>query len=177
MSSDDLQAIVLIVILVFILALVFVPFIAFIAYALFLKSKRERIRQRLISNHQQLVGGRQWVPVRYASESRFNSFFKIFPWEGAGILVIAAGNVLFLGETNSNGEVTLQFSPTTSQINWLGKAPFPNGAISWLYFVTQTGKHYFSSETGILVFGSHTSTKAIYEEAYKSFLAQPVVHN
>ncbi|SRR6266511_1528624 len=42
---------------------------------------------------------------------------------------------------------------------------------SWFYFTTGNQKHYFSSETGLLVFGSHKSTKAIYDEANKSFLA------
>jgi hypothetical protein len=177
MSNEAVQAILLVIILIAILAIVFVPFLAFIGYALYQKSKRNRIRQRLLSEHQQLVGGRQWFPVRYASEPRFNSLFKIFPWEGAGVLVIAAGSALFLGETTSNPRVMLQFAPATSQLNWLGKAPWPNGAISWFYFAMANGKHYFSSETGILVFGSHKSTKSIYDEAHKSFLAQSAAHN
>jgi len=85
------------------------------------------------------------------------------------IMVIVTGSVLFLGETLSGTPVTLQFSPGNSTINWLGKTPWPNGAISWLRFDTAAEKHYFSSETGPLVFGSHKSTRALYDEANRYF--------
>jgi hypothetical protein len=116
-----------------------------------------------------VIGNKAWFPVRYASEPRFKSFFKIFPWEGAGILVTAPGSALFLGQTSS-GQVNLQFAAGNSTVNWLGKAPWPNGAVSWFYFATIAEKQYFSSETGVMVFGSHKSTKAIYDEVSKSFL-------
>jgi hypothetical protein len=84
--------------------------------------------------------------------------------------------VLFLGETMSGSPITLQFAPGNSRINWLGKCPWPNGMISWLRFDTAAEKHYFSSETGAMVFGSHASTKAIYDEANHYFGA-PAAQN
>ena len=102
-------------------------------------------------------------------QQRFDSFFKILPWEGAGIFVVAPGSVLYLGEMLNGTPVTLQFAPGNSRLNWLGKCPWPNGAVSWLRFDTADQKHYFSSETGIMIFGSHGSTKAIYDEANKNF--------
>ena len=83
--------------------------------------------------------------------------------------MIVPGSALFLGQTNSGSRVTLQFAPGNSTLTWLGKAPWPNGAVSWFYLSTASEKHYFSSETGVLVFGSHKSTKAIYDEANQSF--------
>lgn len=170
MNDDAAQVIVMVIILIAIVALIFVPLIAFFGYAFYQKSKRNSIRERVLSEQQQLIGGNRWFPVRYASELRFKEFFKIFPWEGAGIIVIAPGSVLFLGQTNAGLPVMLQFAPGNSRLNWLGKAPWPNGAVSWFYFETPAVKHYFSSETGILVFGSHKSTKAIYDEAAQNFL-------
>ena len=170
MDDDTAQAILLAVVLIAILAVVCVPVVAFYVYAFYQKSKRHSIRERLLSEQQQLIGGNRWFPVRYASELRFKELFKIFPWEGAGIIVIAPGSVLFLGQTNAGSPVMLQFAPNNSSFNWLGKAAFPNGALSWFYFETPAVKHYFSSETGILVFGSHKSTKAIYNEAAQNFL-------
>ena len=171
MNNDDAQVIVLAIILIAILVIVFVPFLAFIGYVVYQNSKRNSIRQRLLNERQQLIGGQRWFPVRYASEPRFKSLWKIFPWEAAGIIVIVPGSVLFLGQTNSGLPLMLQFAPGNSTVTWLGKAPWPNGAVSWFYFSTASEKHYFSSETGILVFGSHRSTKAIYDEAAQSFLA------
>ena len=172
MSNDDAQAILIIVIVLICLAVVFTPLLIFFGYVFYQNSKRKRIRERMLSSHGQLVGNRRWLPVRYASEPRFKAWFKIFPWEGAGILVLAPGSVLFLGETNSGTAVNMQFAPGNSTVNWLGKTPFPNGAVSWFDFTTADGKHYFSSETGVFVFGSHRSTKELFDETNKSFAGQ-----
>ena len=159
------------IILIAVLAAVFVPLSVFFGYVFFQKSKRNNIREKILSEQHQLVGSNRWFPVRYASELRFKEIFKIFPWEGAGILVATPGSLIFLGQTNSGSPVTLQFAPANSRLCWLGKAPWPNGAVSWFYFETPATKYYFSSETGALVFGSHKSTKAIYDEAAQSFVA------
>jgi hypothetical protein len=171
MNEENLQAIVAVIGLIALLAIFFVPFALFIGYTLFQSRKRNQIREAILREHQQLIGSHRWFPVRYASESRFKQFFKIFPWEGAGVIVTAAGSVLFLGQMLSGSPLMLQLAPGNSTLNWLGKAPWPNGAVSWFYFTTINEKHYFSSETGVLVFGSHKSTKAIYDEASQSFLA------
>ena len=171
MNNEDAQAIFSAIVLIVILTIVSIPFVLFIGYTLFQKRKRDRTRKVILRDRQQLVGGHQWSPVRYASELRFKSLFKIFPWEGAGILVTVPGSALFLGQTLSGSSVMLQFAPGNSTLNWLGKAPWPNGVVSWFDFTTTTEKHYFSSETGLLVFGSHKSTRAIYDEVSKSFLA------
>ena len=169
MNNDSLQTIVIIIVVMVVLAIALSPVIALWIYVLYQNSKRKKIRARILSARSELIGNKRWLPARYASEPRFNSWFKIFPWEGAGIMVIVTGSVLFLGETLSGTPVTLQFSPGNSTIHWLGKTPWPNGAISWLRFDTAAEKHYFSSETGPLVFGSHKSTKALYDEANRYF--------
>src|SRR6266550_5222985 len=167
--SDSIQTIVTIVVVLLVLAVALSPVVAIFIYVLYQNSKRKKIRARILSARRDVIGDTHWLPARYASEPRFNSWFKIFPWEGAGIMVIVTGSVLFLGETLSGTPVTLQFSPGNSTMNWLGKCPWPNGAVSWLRFDTAAEKHYFSSETGPLVFGSHKSTKALYDEANRYF--------
>jgi hypothetical protein len=169
MDNDAAQGILVIVILLACLALIFVPLALFMAYVVFQSSKRKRIREKILATHRELVGNRRWLPARYASQPRYDSWFKIFPWEGAGILVLAPGSVLFLGETNSGAPVNLQFAPAVSTINWIGKSPFPNGAVSWFSFTLANRTEYFSSETGVFVFGSHRSTKEIFDESNKSF--------
>jgi hypothetical protein len=171
MNEESLEAIILAIFVIALLAVIFVPFLGFIGYTVYQKSKRNRIRERLLSEQRQLVGSHRWFPVRYASEPRFKTLFKIFPWEGAGIIVTTPGSALFLGQMLSGSPLTLQFAPGNSTLTWLGKTPWPNGAVSWFYFTTTNEKHYFTSETGVLVFGSHKSTKAIYVETSQSFLA------
>jgi hypothetical protein len=170
MSNEDAQAIFFVIVLLVVLAITFVPFALFIGYVLFQKQKRDRIRTTILRERQRLIGNHKWLSIRYASESRFKAFFKIFPWEGAGILVIAPASALFLGQTLTGSPMMLQFAPANSTLNWLGKALWPNGAVCWFYFTIANEKHYFSSETGALVFGSHKSTKAIYDEVNNIFL-------
>jgi hypothetical protein len=169
MSNDDAQTIVLVVILLASFAAVIFPMVLFFVYVFYQTSKRKSIKQRVLNAQPQLVGNHRWLPVRYASEPRFRSWFKIFPWEGAGILLMMPGSVTFLGETNSGTAVYLQFAPGNATVNWIGKTPFPNGAVSWMDFTTANGKHYFSSETGAFVFGSHRSTKELFDAASQSF--------
>ena len=172
MSDVDPQTIIAIIVLLFALAALFVPLGLFFVYVFYQTTKRKGIRQRMLTSQVELVGQRRWLPVRYASEPRFKSWFKIFPWGGAGILVTTPGSITFLGETNSGTPVNLQFAPGNATLNWIGKTPFPNGAVSWFDFTTASEKHYFSSETGVFIFGSHRSTKELFDEASKSFAGQ-----
>ncbi len=176
MNNDSIQSLVTLIIVLAVLLLAFSPVLAIFIYVFYQNSKRKKIQARVLSARRDIIGDKRWLPVRYASEARFNFWFKIFPWEGAGVIVMAAGSVVFLGETLSGKPLMLQFSPGNSRLHWLGKCPWPNGAVSWLRFDTADGKHYFSSETGLLVFGSHRSTKAIYDEANQYFGA-PTAQN
>lgn len=176
MNSNDLQSIFIAVVVVVVLALTLSPVIALFAYIIFQNSKRRKIRERILSSRRDVIGDKRWFSVRYASQPRFDAWFKIFPWEGAGVVVVVTGSALFLGETMSGTALTLQFAPGNSRINWLGKCPWPNGVVSWLRFDTADQKHYFSSETGVFIFGSHNSTKALYDEANRYF-GSPAAQN
>jgi hypothetical protein len=169
MNNEALESIVTVVVAVILLALALTPVMALLVYVIFQNSKRRKIRERILSSRRDVIGDKHWFPARYASQPRFESWFKIFPWEGAGIMVVVTGSVLFLGETLSGTPVTLQFAPGNSRLNWLGKCPWPNGAVSWLQFDTADQKHYFSSETGVFIFGSHKSTRTLYDEANRYF--------
>jgi hypothetical protein len=176
MNNEGLQSIVIVVVVIVVLAIVLSPMIALWIYIFFQNSKRRKIRERILATRGDIIGNKRWFPARYASQARFDSWFKIFPWEGAGIIIVVPGSALFLGEAFSGTPITLQFAPGNSRINWLGKCPWPNGAVSWLRFDTADQKHYFTSETGVMIFGSHSSTRAIYDEANQNFGA-PAAQN
>ena len=176
MNNDALQGIIAMVVVLVLIALALTPVITIWILVFYNNSKRKKIRTLILNNRADIISNKRWFPARYASQQRFDSFFKFFPWNGAGIVIVAPGSVLFLGETMSGSPITLQFAPGNSRINWLGKCPWPNGMVSWLRFDTASEKHYFSSETGIMVFGSHGTTKAIYDEANHYFGA-PTAQN
>ncbi len=137
-----------------------VPVGALWVYIILQNGKRKRIRERILAVHANAVGNKRWFPVRYASQPRF---------EAMRLLIVAPGSVLFLGENLAGDPVTLQFAPGNSRLAWLGKCPWPNGAVSWFQFQTADQKHHFTSETGIMIFGSHSSTRAVFDEANRNF--------
>jgi hypothetical protein len=96
--ENGIDTIVSIVAALLLLGLLLVPFLAFIAYVFLQNSKRKSIRKRALAQYGHVTGLNHSIPVRYASEPRFRAFFKIFPWEGAGLLVPANGVVTFVGE-------------------------------------------------------------------------------
>jgi hypothetical protein len=169
MNDRDFETLINAIAALFVLIIVLCPVIALWIYIILQNGKRKRIRARIVASRPDLVGNKRWFPVRYASQPRFDSFAKILPWEAAGILLTASGSLLFLGETFAGTSITLQFAPGNARVNWLGRCPWPNGAVSWLSFDTADQRHYFSSETGIMIFGSHRSTRAIYDEVSRNF--------
>lgn len=173
MNEGSFEAIVAVIVVVVLVAAVLTPVIAIWILVFYQNSKRKKIVQRILASRADVIGNKRWFPARYASQTRFDSLFKFFPWDGAGVVIVVPGSVLFLGETMSGSPLSLQFAPGNSRINWLGKCPWPNGMVSWLRFDTADQKHYFSSETGVMIFGSHDTTKAIYDEANRNFGAPP----
>ena len=175
--ENNLEAILEIIGLLIFLGMMMIPFVAFFIFVFYQNSKRKRIRQRTQSAYAQLIGNNRTVPVRYAAEPRFKSWLKIFPWEGTGLLVPSKGVVTFLGEKLNGTPLNVQFGPSASTLTWLGKCPWPNGAVSWFVFDVQGEKHYFTSETGAFVFGSNNSTRAAFDESQSSFAAAGAPRN
>jgi hypothetical protein len=173
MDDREVQALASVIIILFVFVILLCPVIALWIYIIGQNFQRKRIRERILTSRADLIGDNRWFAVRYASQPRFDLTFKIVPWDTAGILVIAPGSVLFLGESLAGVPLTLQFAPANSRLKWIGKSPWPNGAVSWLVFETANGKQYFSSETGITVFGSQKSTREIYDEATRNFAPPP----
>ena len=169
--QDNLDAILQIIALLMFLGILLTPFLVFFVYVFFQNGKRKRIRARIASSHGQMIGNGRAVAVRYASEPRFRSWWKVFPWEGTGLLVPATGVVTFLGEQLNGTPINLQFARNATHATWLGKCPWPNGAVSWFALETQGQKHYFTSETGPFIFGSSPTTKAAFDECSNTFAA------
>ena len=167
--DDGVQAIIGILAFLISIAVMLFPFVLFFIYVFYQNQKRKQIRARTQNAFGHILGTHRTFEVRYSSEPRFKSWFKIFPWEGTGLLVSANGVVTFVGENLNGTPLNLQFSPANSTVIWMGKCPWPNGAVSWFNFESQGQKHYFTSETGAFVFGSDKSTKLAFEESQACF--------
>jgi len=166
--SDDAQTIIAVLFFLIFLGIMLVPFLLFFGYVFYQNHKRKSIRERLWQTHGQRIGNGNPVPIRYCAERHFKSWFKIFPWEGTGVLLATPGTAYFFGEHFNGNAVNLQLDRTNAAITWLGKCPFPNGAVSWFLVESQGQKHYFTSETGAFVFGSNKSTRAAFDAALSS---------
>ena len=143
MDSDTAGAIVAIIVIVAFILLAVTPVVAIYIYVFYQNSKRKKIVQRILASRADVIGNKRWFPARYASQQKFDAPLKFLPWDGAGVVIVVPGSVLFLGETFSGVPITLQFAPGNSRINWLGKCPWPNGMLSWLRFRHRRSKALF----------------------------------
>ena len=84
MNNESLQVIFIVIVIVVLLALALSPVIGIWAFVILQNRKRRKIREGILSARRDVIGNKRWFPVRYASRPRFDSWFKIFPWEGAG---------------------------------------------------------------------------------------------
>ncbi len=125
--------------------------------------ERKNVYERILKSKEKLLSQGRWFQVRYCSEERSLKFKKIFPWEAAGILYLSKDKVMFFGEGFSRENLEIEFYIKNSYLKWMGRI-FLNGATSWLAITFQGERHYFSSETGTLVFGSESATRQIYNE-------------
>jgi hypothetical protein len=165
MSSKDLIGLISIIV---IFGAIFVPIFAFFGYMFFNYFRRKSIQKSIFTTNNSLVPNSRHHFVRYSSEKKFKSFIKIFPWNGAGVLFCQKGRVIFIGKTISGNQLQMEFNVSNSRPNWQGVDFLKNGAVTWMDFDTANGKHYFTSETGFLVFGSADSTRKIAEDVQAS---------
>jgi len=167
--ENDIEVIIQLVASLIGLGMMLFPFVLFFIYVFYQNGKRKKMRERTWNIYQNMIGNNHAVPVRYCSEPRFKSWWKIFPWEGTGWLVPANGVVTFVGEHLNGSPLNVQFAPVSSRVNWLGKCPWPNGAVSWFMFDRSGEKHYFTSETGAFILGSNNSTRAAFDQSTIAF--------
>jgi hypothetical protein len=106
--------------------------------------------------------------VRYSNSDRFNSFWKFFPWEGAGWITLKRGELIFLSEHNQD-VVVKKFPKKRASVEWVGMHLMRNAALSWFRIDIDERSYYFTSETGVTVFGSKKGTRKIYEMIRKHY--------
>jgi hypothetical protein len=149
-------------ILVFIIGLL--PSLVVIVYAAGKAKKRKLLQDSLLTKNEKFLQNGKLFRVRYCTEARFKKFFKFFPWEATGILCINDEKILFSGHAAKGQEIMLELAKEDAAAEWVGKNNwFKNGLAAWLVIKAHGAQHYFTSETGAAVFGSHDTTKAMYD--------------
>jgi hypothetical protein len=168
MSNRDLVSLIGIVLLV---SAILFPIVGFFGYMIFNYLKRKSIQKSILTTNNALVSNSRQHFVRYSSEKKFKSILKCFPWNGAGVLFCQKGRILFVGKTIFGKPLQMEFNPTNCRPNWKGMDFLTNGAVTWIDFDTASGKHFFTSETGLFIFGSESSTRKIAEDVQVSLVS------
>lgn len=149
------------------------PFIGLIAglspsfFIILFAWKNSQKRDKALQHKLKRYSDKKAFPIRYASQSRFRKFWKFFPWESSGVLIIEDGCIKCdLSPQVAGSTSSLEFKIDNISINWFGnKSWVKNSLASWFIVKDKSDhKHYFTSETGTFIFGSHKSTKEILKE-------------
>ena len=142
-------------------------FVLFFSYIIGNHLTRKRIVDEMMTSRSRDLQDGIIFPVRYSSERRFRKTWKLLPWEGAGCLVIRKHEIAFVGKLLKGGPVEFRFQRDDYIITWIGFSFWKNAAIHWFSIESNEGRHYFTSETGITIFGSKESTRRIFNEAIR----------
>lgn len=98
--------------------------------------------------------------LRYCSSSRFQRFWKFFPWEGIGHLEVDQQDLVFHAQPNKGPQFTLRVPIENLQLhgrrNW-----FKNSFLPWLLLKNEPNDYYLCVETGPLIFGAGRKSRNI----------------
>jgi len=147
---------------------VFILLIVYLAYVGAQTRKRKKIQSMLMAAP--TTDGTRQFPIRWAGSKGFNSWLKVFPWEGSGVLRLTPAGVELDGATNGGKPLAVRIS-TDAEAHWVGRA-FKNGATAWFKVVDGGEEHYFTSETGNTIANTGRDTQAIFEAVKAHLLAQ-----
>lgn len=127
------------------------------------KTQRERQTQEAIlrQNADRLKHG-AWFRVRHASKSRFDTVWKLVPWDAAGILLVEADAVTLYRHKASGHTEELVFTPDNTRAEWIDTRLWPNGKLKWFMLNRDGQQHYFTSDTGMTTSNSDPSSRDIY---------------
>ena len=137
-----------------------------LSYAYYLLLKRRKVRARILRTTMGISEfdrvPEYFIPIRYCGEERFGRFWKFFPWDGAGWLINKRSEIIFLSE-HTNDVFEKQFKRNKIDIQWVGRSWWKAGGLSWIKITSEGRKYYFTSETGLFIFGSEAQTIVIYD--------------
>lgn len=148
-----------------ILVLIALPVGIILLFAGIKAGQRRRFQSGIVKSRSSELSHGSWFRIRYASERKYKRWLKFFPWETSGI-IHAEGNrlTLYLEKLNDQKNFTISLDSHAIRIGWAGTEAFRNGVTSWLIIEAGYERHYITSETGMFVFNSASSTRKMYEE-------------
>lgn len=145
-----------------------------LGFAAIKAGQRKRFQSGIIKNKTHELSTGVWFCIRYASERKYKRWLKFFPWETSGIIHADANRLtLYLEKLNNQSDVSISLDSRAIRIGWAGTEVLRNGVASWLIIEAGYERHYITSETGMFVFNSASSTRRMYEELAK-IANQPV---
>ena len=145
--------------------------ILFLFFAVPNAKKRKQIQNDIVNENRDLFATGIWFRVCYCSETRLKKIWTFFLWEATGILFIDNQHAVFIGNYLSGIKVKKEFNKENSSIDWIGmvSSRWNWSWLSWLLINSSGENHYFTSETGSLIFGSEPTTANIYDKLINIF--------
>ncbi len=125
--------------------------------------KRIRYQEAILEANKENLKDYTWFRVRYSSDKKFKKFWKNLLWEGTGVLYINTSKAVCIMKLFSGEELRLEFDTKDTKISWIGKkSTMSHDQQQWFSVDLNNKTYYFTSETGVLVFGSKRTTEDIY---------------
>lgn len=147
-----------------ILILIALPAGIILLFAGIKAGQRRRFQSGIVKSRSYELSHGSWFPVRYASERKYKRWLKFFPWEASGIIHADANHLtLHLEKLNGQRNATISLDSNAIRIGWAGTEALRNGVTSWLIIETGFERHYITSETGMFVFNSASSTRKMFD--------------
>jgi hypothetical protein len=140
------------------IALVFV-------YAVILANRRKRYISKLFDEYSSVKKDMRCFSVRYYSEKKLKKVFKIYPWEGYGVLCMEDDNILYHG-IKGKKELKISYPISKTKVDWVGKINV-NGPLFWFSVSDSVRTSFFTSETGASFLNSEKLTRKIYAQIKK----------
>lgn len=138
-----------------IIALVFV-------YAVIAANRRKRYTSKLFDKYISEREDMRCFSVRYYSEKKLKKVFKIYPWEGYGVLCLKDDNILYHG-IKGKKELKIYYPISKAKVDWVGKISI-NGSLFWFSVSDRVQTSFFTSETGASFLNSEKLTRELYTQ-------------
>jgi len=138
-------------------------------YAVRMARQRRRIQRHLFEAWGGTIPHHECFAVRLCDPARFRRFWKFFPWNRAGILLVGEQEATLVVDDPDGDQLLLRYPRVPEFFGWIGRKFWPNGNLYWLLMENAGQAWYVTSETGVTIFGSKLGTRKIYDTVRGEF--------
>jgi len=146
----------IIIIILFVVACFAVGFSIPIIISTISYINRRKVRIGILKEKRSLLAQGKWFPVTYCDRESPQ-------WFKGGIFLITNNSITFWGRRRPKAkEITLHFNLKDIKVKWKGAKWMLKKGL-WFTITLPYEEHYFTYDTGALLFGEKAKTKKIYQ--------------